>query len=238
MNRRRSPTSAKVKAMTAHITGAVVVGAGFEGTALAEHILEAGYPVWMATRKTAEELTPEVGAAAPGAIAINLSDIPALPAGAAVLLAIPLSTMRDIDPSHLTGRIVIDVMNFWPRLDSATDFAEAPRDSSLVTQSHFADSGVVKTMNHMAYSDIAFDSRPRTATYRRAQAVAGNDADARLAAARFVDSLGFTPVDAGPLENGRLFGPGTALFNGGWRTADQIARIIEKQTGYRGSFDS
>lgn len=223
--------------MTKTITGVVVVGAGFEGTALAEHIVNSGYPVWMATRRDAAELQPDVSAGAPGAIAVNLSGIPSLPAGTAVALAIPLSTMHEIRPEYLAGRIVIDVMNFWPRLDSATEFADAPRDSSLGTQAHFAHSRVVKTMNHMAYSDISFDARPRTESYRRAQAVAGNDADARLSVARLVDSLGFTPVDAGPLENGRLFGPGTALFNGGWRTADQIARIIERQSGYVGSFE-
>lgn len=53
-----------------------------------------------------------------------------------------------------------------------------------------------------------------------------------LRAAHVVDAMGFDPVDAGPFVNGRMFGPGTQIFNGGWRTAEQIARILNRRTDY------
>ena len=118
----------------------------------------------------------------------------------------------------LDGRLAIDVANYWPRLDAAGRFAQDPRGTSLVTQELFPATRVVKTLNHLAYSDLSFDARPSSA----------DDAEARFAAALIVDALGFAPVDAGALANGRLFGPGTQIFNGGWRTAEQLARILRR----------
>lgn len=212
--------------------GVAVIGAGLEGTAIAEHLVSLGATTSVAASRPASQLAPELANTVPGAAAIDVVDIASLPDETPVFLAIPLSAMESIPPEALAGKLIIDVANYWPKLDAATAFAEAPRDSSLATQAHFADSAVVKTMNHLAYSDISFDARPRYADYRRAQAVAGDDPDARLRAAYLVDAMGFDPVDAGPLINGRMFGPGTQIFNGGWRTATQIARILKRRTDY------
>lgn len=212
--------------------GAAVIGAGLEGIAIAEHLVSLGTTTSVAASRPAAQLAPELANTVPGAAAIDVVGIPSLPDATPVFLAIPLSAMQSIPPVALAGKLVVDVANFWPKLDAATAFADAPRDSSLVTQEHFAESAVVKTMNHMAYSDISFDARPRSADYRRAQGVAGDDASARLRAAYLVDAMGFDAVDAGPLVNGRMFGPGTQIFNGGWRTAEQIARILARRTDY------
>ncbi|MDP9806542.1 putative dinucleotide-binding enzyme [Trueperella bonasi] len=213
-------------------SGAAVIGAGLEGTAIAERLVSLGTTTFVAASRPAEKLAPELANTVPGARAIDVAKIANLPDETPVFLAIPLSEMHTIPPATLAGKLVIDVANFWPKLDAATEFADAPRDTSLVTQQHFRDSAVVKTLNHMAYSDISFDARPRSSAYRRAQAVAGNDAQARHRAAYLVDTMGFDAVDAGPLINGRMFGPGTQIFNGGWRTAEQIARILRRRTDY------
>ena len=212
--------------------GVAVIGAGLEGAAIGEHLVSLGTTTMVAASRPAAELAPELANTVPGATAFDVVDIAKLPAKTPVFLAIPLSAIHSIPPEALAGRLVVDVANFWPKLDAATAFADAPRDSSLAVQEHFAHSTVVKTMNHMAYSDISFDARPRSADYRRAQGVAGNDAAARLRAAYLVDAMGFDAVDAGPLVHGRMFGPGTQIFNGGWRTAEQIARILARRTDY------
>ncbi len=218
--------------MDALACGAAVIGAGLEGAAIAEHLVSLGTTTVVAASRPASQLALELANTAPGAEAIDVDDIRKLPNEMPVFLTIPLSAMYSIPPEALAGKLIIDVMNFWPKLDAATAFADAPRDSSVATQEHFANAAVVKTMNHMAYSDISFDARPRSADYRRAQGVAGDDANARLRAAYLVDAMGFDPVDAGPLVNGRMFGPGTQIFNGGWRTAKQIARILARRTNY------
>ncbi|QOQ39510.1 NADPH-dependent F420 reductase [Trueperella pecoris] len=206
--------------------GAVIVGAGQMGTALAERFDAINTTALVLTRE--HRLPTNSGAHA----TIDASKLFAIPLDVPVFLAIPLSAIETLPAESLTGRVVVDVANYWPRLDASTRFANSPRDSSLVVQSLFPGARVVKTLNHLSFADLTFDFRPRHADYRRGQCVAGDDAVARLATARIVDALGFTPVDAGPLANGRMFGPGTQIFNGGWRTAEQLVRILRRRTDY------
>lgn len=207
------------------ISGAVVIGAGVMGSALAQDIAEYGFPVWNAARRAAGELARELPAAI---TAVNIADISSLPDGTAVILTIPLSAVATIPPEVGAGRILIDVANYWPRLDSASEFATHPRDSSLGVATHFAHAHVAKTLNHLAFDALAFDARPPGSPDRRAQAVAADDQRVRSAVMDFVNTLGFDPVDAGPLKNGRLFAPGTTIFNGGWRDATSMRRVLER----------
>lgn len=214
------------------INSVAVVGIGLEGTSLTNHLLARGFPVWVAASRSAAEIADDVDILTDGALPIDLTDIPSLPDDAAVILAIPLSAVATLDPEHFAGRIVIDVANYWPRLDAATDFAAAPRDSSLAVQRHLAGARLVKTLNHMAHSDISFDAAPAGAPAtkpRRAQAVAGDDSEARKAVVGLLDRMGFDAVDFGALENGRLFGPGTEIFQGGARSAEQLRGILERR---------
>ncbi|QTG75698.1 NADPH-dependent F420 reductase [Trueperella pecoris] len=206
--------------------GAVIVGAGQMGTALAERFDAINTTALVLTR---EHCLPTNSGAA---VTIDASKLFAIPLDVPVFLAIPLSAIEMLPAEALTGRVVVDVANYWPRHDASTRFADSPRNSSLVVQSLFPGARVVKTLNHLSFADLTFDSRPRHAHYRRGQCVAGDDAVARLAIARIVDALGFTPIDAGPLANGRLFGPGTQILNGGWRTCEQLVRILRRRTDY------
>lgn len=205
--------------------GVAIIGAGLMGLSLAERLISIGTTPYVAARRPAAELAATLGTQAR---AIDVADIADLPPKAPVFLAIPLSALETIPAAALDGRLAIDVANYWPRLDAAGRFAQDPRGTSLVTQELFPAARVVKTLNHLAYSDLSFDARPSSADYRRGQCVAADDAEARFAAALIVDALGFAPVDAGALANGRLFGPGTQIFNGGWRTAEQLARILRR----------
>lgn len=206
----------------------VVIGNGLEGAAIAERLVAVGVTTFVATRKPAAELAVQLASTVPGAHATELGALPDGP----ILLAIPLSGTLQLDADEFAGRLVVDVTNYWPKLDDATEFANSPRDSSLIVQRHLSSARVVKTLNHMAHLDLSFDARPATADFRRAQAVAGDSFEDRLSAARLLDRMGYDAVDAGPLENGRMFGPGTQIFNGGWRTAAQLARILRRRTGY------
>ncbi|MFC5281896.1 NADPH-dependent F420 reductase [Arcanobacterium canis] len=207
------------------ITGAAVIGAGVMGSALAEHITECSFPVWNAARRPASKLAAELP---DGVGAINVADIDALPESTAVILAIPLSSALSLPPQIASGRILIDVANYWPRRDSASAFAASPRDSSLTVAAHFSTAQVAKTLNHLAFDALAFDSRPPGSPNRRAQAVAADNDDVRDAVSTFIDALGFDPVDAGALVNGRLFAPGTTIFNRGWTDAASMRRILSR----------
>lgn len=212
-------------------SGVILIGAGLEGVALGEHIVGCGIPLHVATRKSLAEQEDQLKSLIPGARAATLTDIPDLPADLLTILAVPLSATETISPDLLAGRVVVDLMNYWPKLDAASSFAATPRDTSSRVAELFPDARVVKTLNHMGHLDIAFDARPASDTFRRAQAVAGDDAGAKQIVANFLADIGYDAVDIGPLANGRYVGPGTEIFGGGWRTADQIARIVSRRSG-------
>ena len=117
-------------------------------------------------------------------------------------------------------------MNYWAPIDGEIDdFENDVRSSSEIVQAYLAGSDIVKTLNHIGYHDLDEDGREPGAEGRRALALAGGSNDAKALVSRFIDRLGYDPVDAGPLAAGRLFQPGTGIFNGS-HTADQLRSIL------------
>jgi 8-hydroxy-5-deazaflavin:NADPH oxidoreductase len=143
-----------------------------------------------------------------------------------VVVAVPLHKYRTLDPGLLAGRTVIDAMNYWPPVDGEMDdFENDARTSSEIIQDYLSGSRIVKTLNHVGYHDIEEDGREHGSQGRRALALAGNHDGAKAIVAGFIDRLGYDPADAGPLEAGRAFQPGTVIFNGS-HTADQLRSIL------------
>ena len=83
----------------------------------------------------------------------------------------------------------------------------------------------MKTLNHIGYHDLEEDGREAGSADRRALALSGGSNDAKALAAGFIDRLGYDPVDAGPLEAGRMFQPGTEIFNGS-HSAHQLRSLL------------
>lgn len=196
-----------------------ILGAGRVGTAVARQALKAGYEVRIATAKPADEIALLVEIIAPGGVAVTAAEA----AGAdIVVVAVPLHKYRTLDPDLLTGRTVIDAMNYWAPVDGEVDdFENDNRTSSEIVQDYLSGSDLVKTLNHIGYHDLEEDDREPGFESRRALALAGDNDDANAQVARFIDRLGYDPVDAGPLATGRAFQPGTGIFNGS-HTADQL----------------
>jgi predicted dinucleotide-binding enzyme len=187
-----------------------ILGAGRVGTAIARRAIAAGYEVRIATAKPASELKLLVSFVAPGAIAGDANDV--IAASDVVVLALPLSKYRSLDPKLLAGKIVIDAMNYWSQTEGALPEFEKGQSSTEVVAGHLQGARIVRSFNHMGYHEIDGEARPAGAPDRRALAVAGDDADARRIVERFVDRIGFDPVDAGPLAAARSFDIGTPVF--------------------------
>ena len=200
-----------------------ILGAGRVGTAVARQAVKVGYQVVIATAQPAEEIALLVEIVAPGATAVSAveaaeSDI--------VVLAIPLHKYGTLQPDLLAGKTVIDAMNYWAPVDGAIDVFEADdRTSSEIIQSFLAGAKVVKSLNHIGYHDLEAEGREPGTPGRRALALAGDDADATALVAGFIDRLGYDPVDAGPLAAGRIFEPGTDIFNGS-HTSETLRLIV------------
>lgn len=201
-----------------------VLGAGRVGTALARQAVKSGYTVRIATAKPVEDIALLVDIVTPGATATTTAAVAA--ESDLVVIAVPLHKYRTLDAGLLAGRTVIDAMNYWAPIDGEIEEFEADeRTSSEIVQAHLVQSDLVKTLNHIGYHDLEEQGQEPGAVGRRGLAFAGGSAAAKAKVAAFIDGLGYDPVNAGPLDAGRIFEPGTAIFNGTY-TAEQIAAIL------------
>jgi len=70
----------------------------------------------------------------------------------------------------------------------------------------------VKTLNHVGYHDLDVDARPHSAPDRHGMAVVGNNPDAVVHVAVFIDRLGYDPATANSLDAGIFLQPGGSIF--------------------------
>jgi predicted dinucleotide-binding enzyme len=128
-----------------------------------------------------------------------------------VVLAIPLHRFGDIDPALLSGKLVVDAMNYWPASDGVLTAFE-DRGSSEIVAGRLAGSSVVKALSHIGYHELEDRARPAGAPDRKAAGVAGDDRAAVAAIAGLVDRIGYDPVRLDSLRAGRVLQPGGPVF--------------------------
>jgi predicted dinucleotide-binding enzyme len=208
------------------MTTIAILGAGRVGTAIARTALRAGFDVNIAASGPAEDISLLAEIVVPGAHAMLAAD--AVRDADVIVVAVPLHKYRSVSPEMLAGKIVIDVMNYWPPVDGKLDdFERTSHTSSEVVADHLANSRVVKTLNHIGYHELETDGRPAGSSERRGLAVAGDDQAAAKSVMDVIDRLGFDPVYSGPLATGAAFEPSTVIF-GGPHTARQIRHQLDE----------
>jgi hypothetical protein len=209
------------------VTTVGILGAGKVGTVLARVALKAGYRTLIAASGDPEAITLIIDVLAPGARAVGAAEVAR--EADVVILAVPLGRYRELPASELAGKIVVDAMNYWPDTDGVlADFSE-PEASSPVVAAALPSARLVKAFNHLGYHQLDEDARPAGAPDRHAVAIAGDDEEAVATVAALVDAMGFDAVPAGPLDAGRRFGPGSALF-GVSVDQDTVRGLLAEQT--------
>lgn len=197
-----------------------IIGAGRLGTAVARQSLKAGYDVNIGNSRGPGSLELMLGVLLPGAVALTVKDL--VQKSDIIILAMPLNKYSALDASWLAGKIVVDAMNYWPPTEGEiTEFMDHRIGSSEYLQQYFKDAHLVKSLNHVAYSEIEEHSLPAGHPGRRAIALAGDDRSAKEIVGQFINALGFDAVDLGELNEGSKFQPDTAVFNARL-TTDQI----------------
>ncbi|MEX0782195.1 MAG: NADPH-dependent F420 reductase [Dehalococcoidia bacterium] len=179
-----------------------MIGAGNVGRSLTKASTQAGHRVAVsaASKAEAEEVSSEVGgtAVASNREAVANADI--------VILAVPFDAVESIVRelgSELDGKVVIDVTNkFEPTQLGGLSNAEQ-------TQQMAPNARVVKAFNTVF---AAKQSDPAIDGIQLDGFVAADDSDAKSKVIEFVQSLGFKPIDAGPLAMARAL-EGMGMLN-------------------------
>jgi predicted dinucleotide-binding enzyme len=128
-------------------------------------------------------------------------------------LAIPIHRFAAFDPALVAGKLVVDVMNYWPPVDGVQAmFEDRQRGSSEIVQERLAGSTVVKTLNHLGYHQLDEERRSAGSPDRRALGVAGDDPEAVDVVAEIIERIGFDSVRLDSLRAGRLFEAGGPVF--------------------------
>ena len=188
-----------------------MLGAGHVGPVIARLAIRAGYPVAIATAGDPEDIALITELVIPGAEPRWASD--AVADADTVVLAIPLHRFSEVDPGLLTGKLVVDAMNYWPASDGVlTAFEDGAGGSSEIVARRLAGSAVVKALNHIGYHELEDRARPAGAPDRRAAGLAGDDPGAVAAVADLTDRIGYDPVRLDSLRAGWVLQPGGPVF--------------------------
>jgi len=204
-----------------------VLGAGHAGPVIARLAVAAGYPVAIATSGDPEDIALITELVIPGARPRWAAD--AVADADIVVLAIPLHRFGAIDPGLLSGKLVVDAMNYWPASDGVLKAFEDGGSSEIVAR-RLAGSTVVKALNHIGYHELEDRARLAGAPDRRAAGVAGDDPAAVAAIADLLDRIGYDPVRLDSLRAGRLLQPGGPVF-GAVLTLPEFERAVRQEAG-------
>ena len=204
-----------------------VLGAGHLGPVIARLAIKAGYPVAIATSGDPEDIALITELVVPAAQPRWAAD--AVADADIVVLAIPLHRFGAIDPGLLSGKLVVDAMNYWPASDGVLKAFEDGGSSEIVAR-RLAGSTVVKALNHIGYHELEDRARPAGAPDRRAAGVAGDDPAAVAAIADLLDRIGYDPVRLDSLRAGRLLQPGGPVF-GAVLTLPEFERAVRQEAG-------
>jgi 8-hydroxy-5-deazaflavin:NADPH oxidoreductase len=176
-----------------------IIGSGHIGGTLGTLWAEAGHQVALSNSRGPASLAPLVAEIGPQARATSINEATAF--GDAVLVALPFGRYEILPAAQLSGKLVIDAMNYYPQRDGQIDLGSLT-STELVAQ-HLPDSRLVKAFNTMYYQTLATEGRPSAPPDDRlVMFLAGDDPEAKSVTARLIEEIGFTPFDTGsPIHN-------------------------------------
>ena len=187
------------------------IGSGRIGGTVARLAVTAGHSVVLSNSRgpaTLKDLVEELGPLARAATGEQAAE-----AGDIVVVSIPLEAYLSVPPKPLAGKVVIDTGNYYPDRDGQIPELDAGSvTSSELLRRHLAGSDVVKAFNNIFYRHLASLARPAGAADRTFLPIAGDDPQAKAAVTAFLDSIGYSAVDAGSLADSWRQEPGTPVY--------------------------
>lgn len=179
-----------------------IIGAGAMAQAITQHAILAGHSVMLSNSRGPRSIT---------SLTHNLkclvgTVIQAIEFGDIIIIAIPLFRYTSLPQVPLAGKVVLDLLNYFPQRDG--DIPSLQREETTTSEllaKHLPQSHLVKAFNSITVEDLIRDSRPDKSEERRAIAIAGDNIEAKEIATCFISEIGFDVVDAGPLSESWRF---------------------------------
>ena len=183
-----------------------IIGSGNVGKALAKSATQAGHKVTLASRspEKAREAAKSTNADAADSTTDAVKD------AELVVLAVPADKVDEVVgvlAPELDGKVIIDVTNRVDMKDPGKTLDGSSMSEHI--QKKAPQAHVVKAFNYAFASKMA---DPKVDGKRLDGFVAGDDEQAKQKALQFVESIGFRPIDAGPLAMARAL-EGMASLN-------------------------
>lgn len=188
-----------------------LIGSGMVGGSLARLALAANIDVVLSNSRGPESLVPLVAELGEHARAATPDE--AARAGDIVVATIPLNAYAKLPATALSGKTVIDTMNYYlGRDDHIPELDSNELTSSGLVQRHLADSRVVKAANNIVFVHLLNLARPAGAPDRSALPIAGDNQRAKSEVAEFFDAVGYDTVDIGVLADSWRTEPDTPVY--------------------------
>jgi len=198
-----------------------IIGAGNIGANAARLFADAGHEVAISNSRGPESLASLVEEIGTNARAATVDDAASF--GEVVLVAIPFWCYESLPAGPLSGKIVVDAMNYYAGRDGRIDFGDLT--SSELLARRLPDARVVKAFNTMYYETLRTEGN-RSGGDRLVLFIAGDDEEAKAVVSRLIEEIGFEPIDTGPLgDGGRKQQPGSPIYNNPM-TAEQARETL------------
>jgi hypothetical protein len=188
-----------------------LIGSGNIGTTVARLAIDAGHHVVLSNSRGPETLADTVAELGPRAAAATSAEAAA--DGDLVVVTVPVKAFADLPAAPLAGKTVIDTCNYGPERDG-----HIPElDSNSITSSELllhCIPGVllVKAFNNIFFRHLLSLARPAGAADRSYVPIAGNSAPAKATVTEFIESIGYSVIDAGPLSDSWRQATGTPVW--------------------------
>lgn len=189
-----------------------IIGAGRIGAVAARLFVAAGYEVAVSNSRGPMSLHPLVRELGSLARACTAEDAARL--SETVLLAVPWHVWEALPaPELVRDKIVIDAMNPYNPQGGFFDLGSSTSSEEVLKR--LPGAKLVKAFNTIYYEHLATRGRKDLPVEERhAIYLAGDQASAKAAVGKLIESIGFAPVDTGSLrEGGRLQQPDSPIYN-------------------------
>ena len=194
------------------------IGSGNIGITVARLAVEAGHQVVLSNSRGPETLADTAADLGPRASAATSGEAAA--AGDIVVVTVPVHAFPGLPAAPLAGKTVIDTCNYGPERDGhILELDSKSLTSSELLLRYLPNAMLVKAFNNIFYKHLLSLGRPAGAADRSYLPIAADSAQAQAQAQatvtefiEFIESIGYSVVDAGPLADSWRQATGTPVW--------------------------